>query len=181
MMEEVSDDNNGESTFEFVGAQSEENGKDKSVQDEAKGTGFPQTGLFSSFHELSNVETSVLPPSGSLPSSAQSSGIAFYDPSQYSSSNSVLMSPFPPQPEQPISSTQLPHFAPAPQSTPTISSQSSTAAIQSPVPQSSYADCSVALPGNMEDTSLPQESSEGSVWGWIKGNQILNKFAEKAK
>ncbi|KAG8195546.1 hypothetical protein JTE90_019534 [Oedothorax gibbosus] len=178
MMEEVSDDNNGESTFEFVGAQSEENGKDKSVQDEAKGTGIPQTGLFSSFHELSNVETSVLPPSGSLPSSAQSSGIAFYDPSQYSSSNSVLMSPFP---EQPVSSTQLPHFAPAPQSTPTISSQSSTAAIQSPVPQSSYADCSVALPGNMEDTSLPQESSEGSVWGWIKGNQILNKFAEKAK
>lgn len=69
---------------------------------------------------------------------------------------------------------------------PQVTTPSSPQAFQPPVPQQNYTDpnvphCSVVLPGNVGDPAVQQESAEGGVWGWFKGNQILNKFAEKAK
>ncbi|KAF8791886.1 Protein PRRC1 like protein [Argiope bruennichi] len=168
MMEEVSDDTNGESTFEFVGDKSDEStSKDSASQGDSEKE-LPSMEQVLPFFQTTNTQPSMIPSStepvatsSGASASTSVSSIPFYDPSQYQDTQTTLFTPYIPQQEN----TNVP-----PSNQYMSTQQSSQVA---GVPSQSY-----------QPPPLPQQhkgSGEGGVWGWIKGTQFLNKVAEKAK
>ncbi|PRD26949.1 UNVERIFIED_CONTAM: Protein PRRC1 [Trichonephila clavipes] len=196
MMEEVSDDTNGESTFEFVGDKSDEStSKDSTSQGDSEKelTSLEQ---ISPFYQISNAKAPSEPQvTSSAPVATVESGISFYDPSQYSDTNTTLFTPFPTQPENTSFTPAIPsaspnQYVPVQQSSQEAAGPPQTFQTPLPMPPQSQQNlpemgasyCSVPLPeSNGGPIPLQEGGSEGGMWGWIKGTQFLNKVAEKAK
>ncbi|XP_055940071.1 protein PRRC1-like [Argiope bruennichi] len=190
MMEEVSDDTNGESTFEFVGDKSDEStSKDSASQGDSEKE-LPSMEQVLPFFQTTNTQPSMIPSStepvatsSGASASTSVSSIPFYDPSQYQDTQTTLFTPYIPQQEN----TNVP---PSNQYMSTQqSSQVAGVPSQSyqppPLPQQHSEALTLNIPLSQESNGNPvvlqEGSGEGGVWGWIKGTQFLNKVAEKAK
>ncbi|CAL1279055.1 unnamed protein product [Larinioides sclopetarius] len=190
MMEEVSDDTNGESTFEFVGDKSDEStSKDSTSQGdlERELTNLEQ---ISPFYQTTNTQPSMIPSSNELPTtspiapvSTSVSSIPFYDPSQYQDTKTTLFTPYiPPQENTSLPSSS--QYIPTQQSS-QVAGMPSQSYQPLPVPQQHNEALSLNMPISQESNGNPvvlqEGGAEGGVWGWIKGTQFLNKVAERAK
>ncbi|GIY52457.1 protein PRRC1 [Caerostris darwini] len=195
MMEEVSDDANAESTFEFVGDKSDEiTSKDIANQggSEKELTSMEQISPFyqTSNTQASSFQSSIVPPLASTNAPTALPSIPFYDPSQYSNVKTTLFTPFPSQPENTsFPEAPLNQFMPA-QPSPQVAPIPSQSFQPPPLPLQqnenvsdvAASHCTVPLPEGGGPVMMSHDSnSEGGMWGWIKNAQFLNKVAEKAK
>ncbi|CAN7988929.1 unnamed protein product [Ixodes hexagonus] len=205
MMEEAADDTNGDSTFEFVGvkdATGPPETADKQPGINNTGTGdkppasappvvattkqttfqptSPQTTTqaqipprpITSPFQLSQMPAYAVPPVPAVPNVA--SPAAAPGPQSFVS-NFQPQPAYHPAPQQPTVAQQPP---PQPYYTPHTNYEAYTGSGD----QSSF---SMSLPTDYEQQGMPHSSAGGAsaagVWGWFKGNDFLNKVAEKAK
>ncbi|KAL1430937.1 hypothetical protein MTO96_014362 [Rhipicephalus appendiculatus] len=198
MMEEAADDANGDSTFEFVAVKDASMHSDTTepkTDDSAAGSTVKTQQTAGSVEKTQQKAAPSSPPVvTTVPTSFQPAM-----PPQTLTQSQAPLRPSPFQHTQ-VSSAYSPGG--------TLPPQGATAAVTAPVPgsyasqfpppmqyytsQPSYAypaystgsgdqSFSVALPTDY-DQNLPQSPSGNSgMWGWFKGNDFLNKVAEKAK
>ncbi|KFM72032.1 Protein PRRC1, partial [Stegodyphus mimosarum] len=194
MMEEVNDDTNGESTFEFVDGKVDESQKDDN-KSAMSGSVFPPNSVETSTVLTSSDQSQTLPVTQSHPFPAAESKdvqpILFYDPSQHHS-NAMFLPPLSDTPVNPSGPPPMPEATQSQYATLQQGYSASSALSQStqasPVPQS-YVEppiqqhSALVLPLPLDDSgnNLQERSNESSVWGWLKGKDFLNKVAEKAK
>ncbi|GFS84616.1 protein PRRC1-B [Nephila pilipes] len=193
MMEEVSDDTNGESTFEFVGDKSDESTSKDSISQGDSEKELASMDQISPFYQTTIQASNEPIVTSNSPATTVESSIPFYDPSQYSD-NKTLFTPIPSQPESTIFSPVIPPTSPNQYMSVQQSSQVATVPpqtfqtplppppLQQNIPEMGASYCTVPLPeSNGGPFPLQEGGNESGMWGWIKGTQFLNKVAEKAK
>lgn len=207
-MEELNDDANGESSFEFVGGKNGEaipkvdsasstySSSEEFLMADATATTMtsPTTVVSSSTNpSSSSVQGTSYPPETSVPSMSPaqpSSSMQHYFPPGTSTPQAIPMyKPSSMSPIAPSPHSTSPYFHPSgtPLSVPPPESLSTIQSPPEPSFHGSHAQCSaIDLPlgdSFVSSSGQPyQESNEGGgVWGWIKGSGFLNKVAEKAK
>lgn len=205
MMEELNDDANGESSFEFVGGK---NGEAIPKVDSASSTyssseeflmadatvttmTSPTTAVSSTtIPSSSSVQGTSHQPETSVPSMSPaqpSSSLQHYFPAGTTTPQVVPM--YKPGSMSPVATaphSTSPYFQPSGPFVPSPESLSTAHSPPEPSYHGSQAHCSaIDLPlgdSFVSSSGQPyQESNEGGVWGWIKGSGFLNKVAEKAK
>ncbi|XP_054719291.1 protein PRRC1-B-like [Uloborus diversus] len=191
MMEEVSDDTNGESTFEFVGGKVDENFKgDNNIQSTtATEECSSPVNSGAQYTHVPHIPLSSQPqfsPMISTNMSNNNANITFYDPNQHASSQPTL----PPLAMPPVGSPHLPSnvsatvaYASMQQSYPSTNFPQNPLSVTEGSSQStaSHSSLALSLPLDAGRDTFQQANTESGVWGWIKGKDFLNKVAEKAK
>uniref|UniRef100_A0A2L2Y9F8 Protein PRRC1 n=1 Tax=Parasteatoda tepidariorum TaxID=114398 RepID=A0A2L2Y9F8_PARTP len=175
MMEELGDDTNGDSTFEFLGGKNDENLLKEAQVPEVNKEITVAT-------PLTPVSVPSPPPSTPYQSSASApdqSKIHFYNPTSSPEYFSTI-------PTNSLAQSSVPLAGPFVETQ--NWNQYAAAAIPQPpisVLNPNLSQCSIVLPGaeQVPNTFVPESPGEASagMWGWIKGNQLLNRVAEKAK
>lgn len=181
-MEEVSDDTNGESSFEFVSGRIDENSsKDDNTSlvssEQVIASSSSATGDMSRhFSMTTNLGSTNFPVT---PQKAEPN-IMFYDPQ--SVMLPPLITPGPSSPKVPSAITGVQsHYPPVPQSYPPVNSPPQSFQV-SPSPYYSPPTQHAALNLSIEPVDVSQPSQvDSGVWSWFKGKDFLNKVAEKAK
>ncbi|CAN8029351.1 unnamed protein product, partial [Ixodes persulcatus] len=211
MMEEAADDTNGDSTFEFVGVKDATGHQDAADKQPGMSTGqkyrvfrgkanTPAQEERRTHGGNSSTGTGDKPPSSAPPTVATTKQTMF----QPASPQTTTQAQIPPRPiTSPFQLSQMPTYAvPALPTVPNVAPAAAAPGPQSFVssfqpqpgyqPQPSYqpatqqpaSSFSLSLPTDYEQ-GMPHSSAGGAptagVWGWFKGNDFLNKVAEKAK
>lgn len=176
MMEEVGDDTNGESTFEFVEDKNDENLLQPGLTESLPIPTLEQLTVSSNvdLNKKEGISTPLVTTFGNLPPPQPT---PFFPTIPQGIENTTTSSLY--FPSRPISSV-LPEsvYSPSP-SSPIINSPPAT--VTQPVSTISIPTATVDLPID-EYPSIKSPSQEGNgMWGWIKNNELLNKVAEKAK
>ncbi|XP_023241446.1 protein PRRC1-like [Centruroides sculpturatus] len=175
MMEEVGDDTNGESTFEFVGDKTDENLLHSGPSESSPIPTLEQLTLSSNI-DLNREETKAtfvtalgnLPPPQPTP---------FFPTVPQGIENTITSSLY--IPSRPIPSVLPESVYSTTSSSPILNPAVTT--ITQPVSAISIPTATVDLPiDEYPATKLSSQEGNG-MWGWLKSSDLLNKVAEKAK